>query len=375
MHTFAYFSFLASFVSFASTSVLRARNTSYACNNSPDLCARPYTNVTYLGAHDSPFISNGSSNSNNLLSFTDAGNQDMNSTAQLTAGVRLLSAQVHKNDGAWHLCHTSCSLLDAGTLSSWLGEIKSWMDANPHDVVTLLLVNSDGASAAEFDGEFHSTNITSYVYTPPSTTTALTTWPTLQDMISNNTRLVTFVASLAPSSNSDAPYLLDEFTFVFENPYNVTSLSNFSCTADRPASVQGQTGEAVSSGRLSLVNHFLDTNTGLGIQVPDTGNITTTNGLKGTGSLGEASEMCTTSYGKRPNFFLVDYFNRGSAFEVVDGLNDISATGRGPMPSSSSSQSSSNAPTTHSGMNMIHIQGRMGLFLVGSVTFLTAFCL
>ena len=340
MHTLVHLAIVASLASAVSTTVLAARNVSYACNNSPDLCSRPYSNITQLGAHDSPFINNGSSNSDSLISFSDAGNQNINSTAQLTAGVRLLSAQVHNNNGAWHLCHTSCSLLDAGSLSTWLAEIKSWMDVNPHDVVTLLLVNSDGASAADLNGVFEAANITSYAYTPPSTTTALETWPTLQDMVNDNQRLVTFVASLTPSTNTVAPYLLDEFTFVFENPYNVTTLSNFSCTADRPASVQGQTNQAISSGRLPLVNHFLDTNEGMGIQIPDTGDINTTNGLTGIGSLGQTSTACTSTYGRKPAFFLVDYFDQGSTLEVVDGLNGITATGRGPTPSKTSMQAS-----------------------------------
>ncbi len=36
------------------------RNATYACNNSSDLCSRSYSNVTYLGAHDSPFLRNSS---------------------------------------------------------------------------------------------------------------------------------------------------------------------------------------------------------------------------------------------------------------------------------------------------------------------------
>ena len=306
--------------------VLAPRNTSYACNNSPDLCSRSYSNITQLGAHDSPFLT---STSSETISFTNAGNQNVNSTAQLTAGVRLLTAQVHRNNGSWHLCHTSCSLLDAGTLSAWLSEIKTWMDNNPHDVVTILLVNSDNASAADLNSEFEAANITSYAYTPPSTTTALTTWPTLQELISNSTRLVTFVASMNPSSNTVAPYLLDEFTFVFENPYNVTSLSNFSCVADRPPIVQGQTTTAISSGRLPLVNHFLYENVGFGIDAPDTGNITTTNGKTGTGSLGQAASDCSALYGKAPAFLLVDFFDEGSTISIVNSLNGVEASTTG----------------------------------------------
>ena len=321
--------------------VLAPRNTTIACNNSPALCSRAYSNITQLGAHDSPFLNNASAS--NIITFSDAGNQNVNSVAQLAAGVRLLTAQVHNNNGAWHLCHTSCSLLDAGTLSAWLSTIKTWMDGNPNDVVTILLVNSDDASAEDLNAAFEAANITSYAYQPPSTTAALATWPTLQEMISNNTRLVTFVADLAPSTNTVAPYLLDEFTFVFENPYNVTSLSNFSCVADRPPAVFEQTATAVSSGRLPLVNHFLDTNEGLGIDIPDTANITTTNGKTGVGSLGAAASDCSAAYGKAPAYLLVDFFDEGSTLSVINSLNGISTTAVGQTQPSVTTTSSSGA--------------------------------
>ena len=200
------------------------------------------------------------------------------------------------------------------------------MDGNPYEVVTILLVNSDNASAEDLNAEFVAANITSYGYRPPSATTPLATWPTLEEMISNNTRLVTFVASLDPLTNSVAPYLLDEFTFVFENPYNVTSLSNFSCVADRPPAVFDQTATAVASGRLPLMNHLLYTSAGFGIDIPDTANISTTNGKTGVGSLGAAASDCSVAYGNAPAFILVDFFDEGSTLSIVNGLNEISTT-------------------------------------------------
>ena len=326
------------------------QNSSIACNNSPELCSRSYSNITQLGAHDSPFLVNASSNSGSF-SFAEAGNQNVESTAQLSAGVRLLTAQVHNNNGSWHLCHTSCSLLDAGTLSSWLSSIKTWLDGNPHDVVTILLVNSDNAAASDLDSEFQAANIKSYAYTPPSTTPALQTWPTLQDMIANNTRLVTFVASLAPSSNTAAPYLLDEFTFVFENPYNVTTPSNFSCTTERPSTLDGQTAAAVSSGRLPLVNHFLDQQDGLGIDTPNTTYIATTNGPSGLGNLQQAASDCAGVYGRAPAFLLVDFFDEGSAINIVNNLNGIAASTTGQAKPSTTATLSSNA-----GVRLIIVQ-------------------
>lgn len=52
---------------------------------------------------------------------------------QLSAGVRLITAQVHKSNSQWRLCHSSCNILDAGLLSDWLKDIKSWLDDNPNE--------------------------------------------------------------------------------------------------------------------------------------------------------------------------------------------------------------------------------------------------
>ena len=45
------------------------RASAVACNNSPDLCDRSYSNITQLGAHDSPFLRDASTGN------TDSGNQ------------------------------------------------------------------------------------------------------------------------------------------------------------------------------------------------------------------------------------------------------------------------------------------------------------
>ncbi|TVY32034.1 PI-PLC X domain-containing protein, partial [Lachnellula occidentalis] len=151
-----------------------------ACNNSPELCNRNYNNITHMGAHDSAFLRDESTG------YTEAGNQFYNATVALSAGIRLLQAQVHLNNGVLELCHTNCALLDGGSLATFLTQIKTWMDSNPNEVVTLLLVNSDDQEAATFGSIFNSTGISTYGYTP-SSTTAYTTWPTLQTLITANT--------------------------------------------------------------------------------------------------------------------------------------------------------------------------------------------
>lgn len=274
--------------------------------------------ITHLGAHDSPFVRDSSTG------YSTSGDQSYNTTVQLSAGVRLLTAQVHNSSGEWHLCHSSCALLDAGLLSTWLAEIKTWLDDNANEVVTVLLVNSDGASASDLAAEYETADIVSYAYTPESTTTPPTDWPTLQTLINNGTRLLNFVADLDPSTNTVATYLMDEFTFIFENAYDNTSPSEFNCTANRPSSVDGDTTKALDDNMLPFMNHFLYETQLLDIETPNVSYIATTNAPSGgTGNLGESATECTKEYGRAPAFVLVDFFNVGPAIDTVDSLNGV----------------------------------------------------
>ncbi|EXJ95402.1 hypothetical protein A1O1_00523 [Capronia coronata CBS 617.96] len=314
-----------------STSSDLSKRTSSACNNSPDLCSKAYNSIVHLGAHDSPFVRDASTD------YSTSGNQYYNSTVQLSAGVRLLSAQVHKTNGQWHLCHSSCDLMDAGLLSDWLEEIKEWLDSNANDVVTLLLVNSDDATAAELAQQFAAASIADYAYTPASSTSAPATWPTLQELISSGKRLMTFVASLDTStlsSNASESYLMDEFTFIFENAYDNTNASDFSCTPDRPSSVKGDSQRAIASNRMALTNHFLYKEGLFDIETPDSDQINVTNSPSNSvGNLGYALNACNSEYGQPSTFVLVDFFDQGPAIDAVDAANGVtSPVGRTAPP-------------------------------------------
>lgn len=291
-----------------------------ACNNSPALCNRAYNNITHLGAHNSPFLRNENT------SFSTSGNHYYDTTAQLESGVRLLTGQVHKinntsGNQAWHMCHSSCNLLDAGTLQGWLGEVKTWMDKNPNDVVTVLLVNSDNATPAELGASFQASGIDQYAYTPPSITNIPQTWPTLQSMISNGTRLVTFIASL-PNPSTEFGYLMNQYNFVFENDFNNNSPTDYSCNPNRPTNL-GTPQQAANTGRMFLQNHFLYSQQLFGIQIPNSSYVTTTNGAVGLGSLGVALTACTAVYGKPASFVVVDFSNTGPAIASVDNANGV----------------------------------------------------
>ena len=77
------------------------------------------------------------------MSTTDAltANQHYDVTTQLNDGIRMLQSQGHSKSGSTNieLCHTDCELYDAGTLLSYLQQVKSWLDQNPDEGTISLL--------------------------------------------------------------------------------------------------------------------------------------------------------------------------------------------------------------------------------------------
>lgn len=215
-------------------------------------------------------------------------------------------------------------------------------------------MNSDGATADDLHQQFTPSKLDTLAYTPPSQTEAPKTWPTLQDLISANTRLLTFVASLSGGSNAVAPYLMDEFLFVFENSFEVTSLNGFNCKPDRPGSVEGDIPSALSANLLPLMNHFLYDSQAFGIMTPSVGNITTTNSPNPiTGSLKEALQDCKLQYERAPTFVLVDFFDQGPAIKAVDAINGVTnPVGRTPVPDTNSQALQNSGATSSRGGNI-----------------------
>ena len=300
-------------------------SSSTACNNSPALCDRGYNNITHLGGHNSAFLRDESTG--NSLS----GNQYHNATRALDAGLRLLQAQVHKANNSLSLCHTSCELLDAGPLEDWLSAINVWMDANPNDVVTIILVNAAQATADEYGAIFESSGLGQKGYTP-ATPGATGDWPTLQTMIDDNQRVVFFVTDVQSSQNS--PSVLPQFDYVFETHFDVTELDGFNCTLDRPSTLDSATS-AVSSNYLGLVNHFKYQRLTADIQLPDIDTIQTVNSANTNevGNLGRHLDSCNSEWGTLPNFVLIDFFDEANPLDAVDRMNQVSdATGRTDAP-------------------------------------------
>ena len=297
---------LIAVIAFAAASPIAIQQRQSTCNGHAGLCDRKYSNVSYIGTHDSAFVG----------SIADPTvNQDLSLTDQLDAGIRFLQAQTHKNEfGDLHMCHTSCWLEDAGSLVDYLSTVKSWMDGNPDEVLTMLLVNGDNVHVGQFADAFESSGMKEYAFVPSTSPHALAIddWPTLGEIISSGKRLVMFIDAWA--NESSVPYILSEFdSYIFETPYDTTDPSFPECTLDRPSG-------ASPDGRMYIVNHFLDQNV-LGVDVPDNGADFTTNAANGVGGIYTQAKLCMQKYDRPPNFVLVDRFDRGHVFWAQHLLN------------------------------------------------------
>lgn len=151
------------------------------CNGHIELCDRRYSNITYIGAHDSPFVGNDL-----------ADNQNITIEEQLAMGVRFLQGQTHNNNDTIQMCHTSCFLRDAGSLQEMLMPIEAFLDANPTEIITLLLTNPDKFNGSAFDAVFKSVGLDRYAFAPERKL-EVDQWPTLKEMIDQENRLVVFM--------------------------------------------------------------------------------------------------------------------------------------------------------------------------------------
>ncbi|CED84310.1 PLC-like phosphodiesterase, TIM beta/alpha-barrel domain [Phaffia rhodozyma] len=277
------------------------------CNGHAELCDRSYGNVTFIGSHDSYAIS----------ATQVAANQDQNITTQLNDGVRMLQVQAHSYDGSIHLCHTSCLLLDGGLFSDYLTEVNTWVVANPNEVLSILIVNSDNLNASMYGAVFETSGLDKVSYAPTKATTSVADWPTLGSMIDSGLRVVTFMDNSADFTT--VPYIIDEFSNVVEDAYNAVE-DSFPCTANR------STG--TPENQLVLTNHYLDqVGSSTSIVTPNKSKLNQTNAETGTGSVGQGASNCFQIYARSPNFILLDFYDAAglAPFNVAAELNDVSA--------------------------------------------------
>ncbi|KAG0322469.1 hypothetical protein BGZ99_003337 [Dissophora globulifera] len=308
---------LALATALVSSSLVARSDAQQLCNGYAELCAKTYDQVSYATTHNAY-----ASNTGAL-----AANQDNNISIQLKDGIRALMLDAYNtstNDpNEIELCHTSCSLLDAGPLTKTLGQIKAFLDANPNEVVTIFWENAGNLTPAHFQNAYQAAGVTNYLYTQ---TTGSTTWPTLADMISSGKRLVNYVDSGADAS---VPWLMAEYDFVFETPFEIALGAAYLCTVDRPKDQRKQ---------MYVMNHFISRTiavSGVNADLPQPGAADQTNGP----DLVSHANSCQSTFNQIPTFVAVDFYEKGSLLQTVAQLNGVTFNNKLPTQPASSTTS------------------------------------
>lgn len=259
------------------------------CNNYVEFCNRKYSNITEVAAHNSPFTRERNA----------ARNQEYPVTQQLNDGIRVLQGQAHLVNGTLYYCHTSCDLLNEGTVEDYLRQVNAWVQTHPFDVITIIFGNYNWAdkdtegnplvTSVDFDVPVRSSGLIDYIYQPPKTAMTVDDWPTLGQMILSQKRVVTFIDYNWDTGN--VPYMLWQYYNIWETPFSPTDLS-FPCTIGRPEGIS----DDQAKNMMYLANHNLNAEiaiAGTSLLVPNTAQINQTNAVSGEGSLGLMARECT----------------------------------------------------------------------------------
>lgn len=199
------------------------------------------------------------------------------------------------------LCHGACEV-GAIRMSKVLGQIRDFMERNPHEVV-MIVVQDEGPQPSSIQSEFESSGLMPYVYEGPVDGEL----PTLQEMIDSGGRLL--VTGENDASDPAVPWYHQAFELMQETPFHFSDRNEFSCRANR----------GTPDAPLFLLNHWVDTSP---TPLPSNAVIVNSNDF-----LMARAEKCAEVRGMLPNLVAVDFYRRGDLFTVTDAMNVAEAAG------------------------------------------------
>ena len=265
------------------------------CNGYESLCFKKYDEVAYLTTH-------------NAYSSFEAGfylpNQNFNITSQLNDGVRAFMLDVYSEDDQLVLYH-GVSELGSSLFSDVLNEFKTFIDDNPNEVITLIL--EDYSSIIELSDALFTSGIIQDLYEHDE----VIGWPTLQEMIDLDNRIVLFSDNEVQNPPSWFHFLWEH---AVETHFSNASIDEFSCDFNR----------GNSQNDLFILNHFI-TNYELVL-----GNLEIYNQqveeINSNPYFIDRVYDCESQKNKFPNFITVDFYDVGDCLEVVNILNELPET-------------------------------------------------